>query len=320
MNVAEESSVFNIPSPLEQLKSELFSTKKIEVYVKRDDLIHPVVSGNKWRKLKLNLLKAKQGHFEKIVTFGGAYSNHIVATAEACKQSNLPCIGVIRGEDPKTRSHTLQLAEQAGMQLHFVSRLDYNDKDEEYYKQELRDTFGNVFIIPEGGANFYGAQGCTEIVKELPFKPHYIFTASGTGTTAAGLVSGAIGSQTKVVSIPVLKSEPSYITNEIKRLLYYSFVDEDLVNDCLEQLIVDTDYHFGGYAKINSTLVEFCNTMYEQFKLPLDLVYTSKMMFGFCEWVHQDKIPPNSKVVLLHTGGLQGNRGFTENKKAVLNY
>lgn len=299
-----------IPSLIQKLEHELLHEKGIELWLKRDDLIHEVVSGNKWRKLKWNIEKALHNKKDTLLTFGGAYSNHIAATAFACKQAGLKSIGVIRGEKTEPLNSTLSKAQENGMQLHFVSRAEYQLKKDDDYILGLRNQFGNFHLVPEGGANYYGAQGCMEIVQETEIVPDFWATAAGTGTTATGLLLATKPEQ-KVLVFPALKGG-SFLENDIRHLLNYSTFNEEDTNEVLTQLDLQTDYHFGGFAKISKEQVEFSNWFYDTFNIKLDLIYTSKMVSGLFDLIKKNYFSKGSKIIALHTGGLQGNQGFQE--------
>lgn len=297
-----------IPSPLQEIHSDLFEEKEVRVFVKRDDLIHPVISGNKWRKLKFNVEKFHQSKSDYLLTFGGAYSNHIAATARACKELGVPCIGIIRGDELNASSNsTLQQAAEDGMNLIFTKREEYDLRDEKYYHEELRRRHGNLWIVPEGGSNYYGMMGCMEIPKEIDFNVDYIFTAAGTGTTAAGLF---FGGQSKIHVVSALKGG-DFLFDEIKAMVewYWSPAEELDFSKRVELL---TDYHFGGYAKHRKELVDFMNAFYGEHEIPLDKVYTAKMFYALYDQLKQNKIPKGSTIVALHTGGLQGNQSISE--------
>ena len=299
----EANKLFNIPSPLEQLQSEMFKVKELKVYVKRDDLIHSVVSGNKWRKLKLNIERFKNGKYDKLLTFGGAYSNHIAATAGAGELLGIPTIGIIRGDELNEDSNnTLRNANACGMELIFTSRSEYRSRYEKYYHHELRRRHGNVLVVPEGGANFEGVLGCIDVIKEIPEEPDYIITAAGTGTTATGLFLGS--NRSKIIVVPVLKGG-IFIKDEIIRLLKEGGYD-DAIPEVDERIHIQTDYHFGGYGKHNQELLDFIDTVNTEFKLPLDQIYTGKMFYGIIDLIEKDFFESGSTIVALHTGGLQG--------------
>jgi len=189
------------------------------------------------------------------------------------------------------------------MKLIFVSRDKYSERYERIYHEELRREFGNILLIEEGGANFLGAMGIADCIKELEFEPNYIYTASGTGTTAAGLLLAT--ENAKIVSVPVLKNG-EFLKEEIERMMQLVLFDDELTKEKMARLILETDFHFGGYSKYNQELIDFINVIYKTHKLKLDQVYTAKMFFAFLENLKAGKIESNSKVVLLHTGGLQG--------------
>ncbi|MCH9822781.1 MAG: pyridoxal-phosphate dependent enzyme, partial [Bacteroidetes bacterium] len=290
----------NLPSPIQKLESELLSEKQIELWIKRDDLIHPAISGNKWRKLKWNIEKAKDNKKSTVLTFGGAFSNHIAATAFACKQAGLKSIGVIRGEKVKPLNATLVKAQKDGMQLHFVSRAAYVLKKDDDFILGLRNQFGNFHLVPEGGANYYGVMGCMEIAKELDVQPDFFATSAGTGTTATGLLLSATQHQ-KVMVFSGLKGG-EFLKDDIKHLINYTTYNSEDTDDILQHLNLITDYHFGGFAKITPELVEFANAFYRQFQIPLDLIYTSKLFYGLFDMIRKNHFKPHSKIVALHTG------------------
>ncbi|WP_070137310.1 1-aminocyclopropane-1-carboxylate deaminase/D-cysteine desulfhydrase [Crocinitomix algicola] len=300
----------NIPSPVELLSHPLFEENLIEVYVKRDDLIHPEISGNKWRKLKLNIERVHSGRYEGILSFGGAYSNHISALASVGKALNIPTIGIIRGDELNAKSNsTLAKASELGMKLVFVSREEYGWRYEKDYKNQLRIRFGNYLIVEEGGANFYGALGCTEILSEVNFPVDHIFLAAGTGTTTAGILIG--NHEAKVTCVPVFKNG-GFIRDDIKELLIFSGLDDEAVNEKLEQLNLDLSAHFGGYGKYNQDLIDFINTFYRETHLKLDQVYTGKMFYALVEAIKRGSINRGEKVLAIHTGGLQGTLSIAE--------
>ncbi|MFT5821671.1 MAG: 1-aminocyclopropane-1-carboxylate deaminase [Crocinitomix sp.] len=300
----------NLPSELELIDYELFNSFNIKCYIKRDDQIHTEISGNKWRKLNLNIEKYKQGQYDGILTFGGAYSNHIHATAALGRDLGIHTIGIIRGEELTTTSNaTLQAASDAGMQLIFVNREEYSWRYERDYKELLRRKHGNVLVIEEGGANYLGLIGCTAIVAEIDIEPDYYILPSGTGTTAAGILM-AVDTE-KVISVPVFK-KGDFIRDEISNLLTISGLGEVEIAEKMEQLNLATNYAFGGYGKFNQTLIDFINHIYNETGLKLDQIYTGKMFYALCELVKSGEIPAGSKVVAIHTGGLQGTSSIAD--------
>ena len=305
----------NLPSPIQKLESELLSEKQIELWIKRDDLIHPAISGNKWRKLKWNIEKAKDNKKSKLLTFGGAFSNHIAATAFACKAAGLQSIGVIRGEKVEPLNATLTKAQADGMRLHFISREADKLKKDHDFILGLRNQFGNFHLVPEGGANYYGVMGCMEIAKEFDVQPNFFATSAGTGTTASGLLLSATQHQ-KVMVFSGLKGG-EFLKDDIKHLINYTTYNADDTRETLKHLDLITDYHFGGFAKITPELVEFANAFYRQFQIPLDLIYTSKLFYGLFDMIRKNHFKPHSKIVALHTRGLQGNNGFSGQMKKM---
>jgi len=296
--------MFQLPSPLQKIHHPICEQFGVELYVKRDDLIHSDISGNKWRKLKFNIEKLKQKKYDGILTFGGAYSNHIAATAKSGQLLNIPTIGIIRGDELNvTSNETLKKAHENGMDLVFVSRSKYSERYERIYHEELRAEYGNVLIVNEGGANFHGVLGCGEILSEIDFTPDYIYTASGTGTTAAGLLMSS--RTTKIISVPVFKNG-GFIKDDIKELLGQFQLGDELLNDKMDFLSLNVDAHFGGYGKYNKDLIDFINKFYMETNLKLDQIYTAKMMFALLEDIKSNKVERGSKIIALHTGGLQG--------------
>jgi 1-aminocyclopropane-1-carboxylate deaminase len=289
---------------LEELHDDLFLQKQVRVSVLRLDKIHPRLSGNKIFKLHYFLEEALGSDHKPVLTFGGAYSNHLTATAFACKTLHLKSIGVIRGEKPGQLSHTLQQCMEDGMQLKFISRTEYGKKEDETFMHELQAEFGDCVIIPEGGYHPLGAKGAAHIfdlVKNRNFT--HTCTASGTATTLAGLLLAAKTEQT-IISIPVLKG----ITDIDKRLNFLTGSGSMPKN-----LQIITDYHFGGYAKKTEVLLQFMNHCWLQYRMPLDFVYTAKMMFAVIDLIKKDHFARGSRILCLHTGGLQGNKSLPLN-------
>ncbi|PKQ70767.1 1-aminocyclopropane-1-carboxylate deaminase/D-cysteine desulfhydrase [Raineya orbicola] len=272
-------------------------SKKIEVFILRLDKIDSYISGNKWFKLKYNLQEARKLGLNKLLTFGGAYSNHIVAVAAAGKRWGFETIGVIRGEKPPILNERLLQVEKWGMELYFVSRQDYQQKKNPDFIQKLEQKFGNFYLIPEGGSNALAVQGTSEILDFLPqlsFSFDYILCCVGTGGTLAGLARSLYATNTKLVGIPVLKNA-SFLYQEIYKLL------QDTPFQSFELLL---DYHFGGYAKKTEKLSAFIQHFEEKFQVPTEFVYTGKMFFAFFDLLEKNFFLQNSKVLLVHTGGV----------------
>ena len=272
----------------------------VRLYVKREDLSHEFVSGNKFRKLKYNLKEARKQGFEVLLTFGGAYSNHIAAVASAGKLMGFETIGVIRGEElygEIERNPTLMFAKECGMKFKFVSRQTYRLKTAETFLKELIKEFGTFYVIPEGGTNALGVKGCEEILRGTDFDFDYICCSVGTGGTISGIINCSKPSQ-QVLGFPALKG--SFLDKDISKFVTQS--NWDLI----------TDYHFGGYAKINLDLVEFINGFKKDYDIPLDPVYTGKMLFGVMDLISKGFFPEGSKILAIHTGGLQGVKGMND--------
>jgi 1-aminocyclopropane-1-carboxylate deaminase/D-cysteine desulfhydrase-like pyridoxal-dependent ACC family enzyme len=270
---------------------DLFSKKKVIASVLRLDKIHPLVSGNKWFKLRYYLQEAKVQHKKTIVTFGGAWSNHILATAAACKINQLNSIGIIRGEEAATLSPTLIQAKELGMQLIFVSREDYVNKiiPPELNREE-------TYFINEGGYGTLGAEGASTILDYCEKKSYtHICCAVGTGTMMAGIIKSTPPQQ-QVIGISVLKNNMGLETSV-----------QSLLNPEETYLRIIHEYHFGGYAKYNLALIDFMNTFYQQTKIPSDFVYTGKLFYAINNLISTDFFKPGSRLLLIHSGGLQGN-------------
>lgn len=272
------------------------------VVVKRFDRMHTTINGNKWFKLMFNLEEMQRRGAKQLVTFGGAYSNHIYATAAAAKELGIHCVGIIRGEEPKSFSQTLLFAQSCGMELCFISRADYEERYSEEMKAWVHDKWESAFIVPEGGANYLGMNGAMQMVSEEDYSFDHWLVAAGTGTTAAGLLVQTKPHQ-KVWVYSALKGE-HYMRNEIRNKLIYFFHDEEAADEVLERAVVFSEDEFGGYGKFNQDLLEFLQVINTQHQLPLDVVYTGKLMHSF---VVRNKKPNEGSVLMFHTGGLQGN-------------
>ena len=287
----------------ENLSIKAFPGKELQVAVLRLDKIHPVVSGNKLFKLHYFLLDALQAQHKTILTFGGAYSNHLAATAHACSLAGLTCIGMVRGEAPASLSHTLRQCSGEGMQLRFLSREEYNRKEEPVFLEALRREYGDCTIVPEGGYHPLGAKGAAGIHQCIHDEYTHICTAMGTATTAAGLLLGASPLQ-KILVVPVLKGMHDF--NERIRYL----TGNATLSAGLEWI---DGYHFGGYAKKNDELLRFMNQAWKQYQLPLDFVYSAKLFYAVTDLVQQNYFPAGSRILCVHTGGLQGNESLPPN-------
>ncbi len=286
-------------------------TAPVHLDLRREDLTHAEYGGNKLRKLKYNLLKAKESGYKTILTFGGAWSNHIYATAAACKEHGFKSIGVIRGEEPKVYSDTLSFARMCGMEFHFVSRQEYREKHEDYFKAWLRDQHGSVYLIPEGGSNYLGVQGCVEILNAEDKSAYsHVACACGTGATAAGLLISA-GPQQKILAFSALK-DGGFLRDEIRKFVYYALGDEEVADELMAQLEVITDYDEGGYAKCSVRELEYLRSFKAQHDIELDGIYTGKMMLGLDDMISKKTFAEGSRILAIHSGGLQGNVGIEQ--------
>jgi 1-aminocyclopropane-1-carboxylate deaminase len=277
--------------------------KEVSLHIRREDLIHPLVSGNKYRKLKYNLAQATAENQTRLLTFGGAFSNHIAATAAAGKEYGFETVGVIRGEELSTaidENPTLHFAQQCGMTLEFVSRETYRNKADFSFLDNLRQKFGHFYLLPEGGTNALAVKGCEEILGPEDFDFDYICCAAGTGGTAAGIINSSADSQ-QVLVFPALKGD--FLQDEMRKFA------------TKENWKLVSDYHFGGYAKINTGLIAFINDFYKKNAIPLDPVYTAKLFFGVMDLVQKDYFAKGSKILLIHTGGIQGIKGMNNKLK-----
>ncbi|MFT2009161.1 1-aminocyclopropane-1-carboxylate deaminase/D-cysteine desulfhydrase [Pontibacter sp. 13R65] len=291
-------------APLQQLHHPLLKEQNLELWIKREDLLHPAISGNKWRKLKYNLQEAKRQQKSTLLTFGGAYSNHIAAVAAAGEEFGFRTIGIIRGIEHLPLNPTLHLAAAQGMELHYVAREVYRRKSEADFLQALSQQFQEPYILPEGGTNSLAVKGCTEIITDIALEYDYLCCASGTGGTLAGLIAGLEGEK-QVLGFPALKGG-DFLQQEIEELIR-NYNGKQYFN---WQLI--TDYHFGGYAKVKPELLAFMQEFTKQHQVPLDPVYTGKMMFGVFDLLRKGYFASGSRLVAVHTGGLQGKAGFRE--------
>lgn len=288
------------PSPLQRLHNPFLETAGITLYIKRDDLLHPQFGGNKWRKLKYNLVHARKNQHDTLLTFGGAWSNHIYATAAAGKVFGFKTIGIIRGEEHRPLNATLAFAKDCGMQLHYVDRAQYRQKNETHYMDKLKHQFGHVYILPEGGSNALALKGCKEIVEEITIPFDTICCASGTGTTLAGLIS-ALRPDQSAIGFSALKGG-DFLADEVNTFLQDKTSDADWR--------IEDRFHFGGYAKINDELIHFMKSFKADYGITLDAVYTGKMFYGLFELIKAGTFSPGSTIIAVHSGGLQGNKGF----------
>lgn len=287
-------------SILQSIDLPLLNEKNIQLSILREDLIHPEISGNKFRKLKYNILNAKSLGYSKIITFGGAFSNHIAATAKAASLNQLSAIGIIRGEEIESlidQNPTLRFAAENGMQFKFISREDYRRKDDTEFLEALKLEFPDYYIIPEGGTNDLAIKGCEEILNYETNSFHYICSAIGTAGTITGLINSKLDQQT-ILGFPALKN--------------INFDEEICKLTSTKGYKIIYDYHFGGYAKVKDELIEWINWFKHHTNIPLDPIYTGKMMYGIFDLIENDYFKPNTSILAIHTGGLQGIEGINQ--------
>jgi 1-aminocyclopropane-1-carboxylate deaminase len=278
---------------------QLGKDQNVEIEVLRLDLVHPVISGNKWFKLRYYLDDAILKGYTEIASFGGAYSNHIVATACACQERNLKSIGFIRGEETSPLSPTLQAAISYGMELHFMSRTDYLDKDDIIEKNKENDRYW----IPEGGYGILGAKGAASILDELSLlKYSHILAAVGSGTMIAGILNGSMAHQT-VIGISSQKNNFSLE----KEVLHLTAIENQ------QRFVMNHHYHFGGFAKHPSDLLDFMVEFWHKESIPTDIVYTGKLFYALTDLLQNHFFKPDHKLLVIHSGGLQGNLSLPKN-------
>lgn len=289
---------FEIFSPVHQIHSNLFDEQDLKVFIKRDDLIHPIISGNKWRKLKYVLKQAQTENKTHLVTFGGAYSNHLLATAAAAAKFGFKSTGFVRGEE--VNNDTLFLCRLHGMNLIFTDRESYRDKPALFNKYFGDDS--GAFFIDEGGASVLAAQGCSELIDELTDMYDHIFCASGTGTTAAGIINGIgrNGMATQFHTVAALKNG-GFLREEINRFLTKP-----------GEYHLHTEYHFGGYAKTDERLIEFIKQFVAETGILIEPVYTGKMLYALYDLTEKKHFKPGSRILAIHTGGIWGLLGMKD--------
>jgi 1-aminocyclopropane-1-carboxylate deaminase len=285
------------------------------VHVKRDDLIHHEISGNKWRKLKYNLIKAQDAGCDTLITFGGAFSNQIAATAKAAQLSGFKSIGIIRGEHINKENTTLNFASECGMHFIPVPIHEYNERNNYNYHDQLKLEYPLAHIIPEGGSNFEGVSGAQEIIAELTEQYDFICCAIGTGTTAAGLILSK-PKETKILCFNNFKN-PDGVREMISQKINLVLNHTDSIQEYQDDFEIIEGFSFGGYAKVDDSLKNFAREIYSTYKLPLDLVYTAKALYGLTKMFEKgaclpsgQEIKKGSKILFYHSGGLQGNKGF----------
>jgi 1-aminocyclopropane-1-carboxylate deaminase len=292
-------------SPLQEIHESFFGDTGVKVFVKRLDLMHPYISGNKWFKLKYNIEEAKAQSKDTILTFGGAYSNHILATAAVGKEYGLKTIGIIRGEQHLPLNPMLAFAKNNGMALHYTDRKHYRKKEDSHFIQRLKNRYGNFYLIPEGGANNLGVKGSMEIIKEIDIPFDYIACDCGTCTTIAG-ISLSLNKGQEAIGIPVLKGAEFLYLKAINLINDYK-----IFNGTLKEKSSDNknfklfyDYHFGGYAKSDATLETFIHEFQKKHGIPIEPVFSGKLFYAIYDLIKQGYFKIGSTIIILHSGGL----------------
>lgn len=293
----------NKNSRIQQINFSEIEGKGVSLFIKREDELHHFISGNKYRKLKYNLEEAAKQNHHTLLTFGGAYSNHIAAAAAAGSQFNFNTIGIIRGDElaNNLKEHlksnaTLKFASEHGMKFHFVSRSEYRNKTSQEFINNLKDQFGDFYLVPEGGTNKFAVRGCEEILSSNDEMFNVVCCAVGTGGTISGIINSLKQEQT-VIGFPALKG--AFLKGEIEK--YVTTNDNWKLNH---------DYNFGGYAKVSEELITFVNKFKKETHIPLDPIYTGKMLFGLVNLIQNDYFEKGTKILAIHTGGLQGIEGM----------
>lgn len=289
-------------SPLEPFEYPPWADYGVRVFVKRDDRLHPQISGNKGRKLKYNLAAAKAAGCTRLLSFGGAWSNHLHALAFAAKAEGFTSVGWVRADEGQPLTPTLQDCQAWGMQLHFLSRADYRRRDEPAFLAELAARCGGGYWLPEGGSNALAVRGIAEGVAEVCLDYDVFACAVGSGATLAGIAAG-LGEQQRAIGIAVLK-QGDYLRERISALL------AEAQYPPRDNWQLRTEFHGGGYAKCSPSLRHFCEDVAQKTGLPLEPVYTGKLFYAVGELLRSGEISAGTRLVLLHTGGLQGLRGF----------
>ncbi len=294
MIVAERVHSFPLKqAPLIKIDDPFLEERKITLFIKREDLIHPYIFGNKWYKLKYNLVEAEKQSQKTILTFGGAYSNHIYAAAAAGRLFGFKTIGIIRGEEHLPLNPVLSFARQNGMMINYISRPDYRRKTENNFIQKLHRVYGSFYMLPEGGSNKFAVKGCSEIPASIDIKYDYIAAAMGTGGTAAGLIAGS-PSGVKVLGFPVLKGA-CFLEEDMLKLLRSS------TNRNPDNYEIFFDYHFGGYAKTSYKLLAFITEIEKKTEFLPDRIYFGKMLFGIYDLIGRGYFPEDKTIIALNS-------------------
>jgi 1-aminocyclopropane-1-carboxylate deaminase len=287
------------PSSTQLIRPEWPGANHYQISLKRDDLLHPHISGNKWRKLKYALLEAQQNQIKHLISFGGGFSNHLHALGYCCYQMNIRFTAIVRGDYSGNPSPMLQDLVRWGAELHYVDRSTYQLRDQPQYLARFEQQYHEAIIIPEGGSQAAALKGVGEIISELSDDYDYIMAPVGSGGTLAGLIN-ATQPNTHIMGIAVLKGK-NYLENLVGQLLPEAAKSNN-------NWQINHDYHCGGYAKNNKELKAFCEHFMQQTKIPIEPVYSGKLFFALKDLIAKKVFPAGSKILVLHTGGLQGAR------------
>lgn len=290
-----------MPAPIQEIKNELLEKHQVRLLVKREDLIHPLIKGNKWYKLKYNLENAHKQGFKKILTFGGAFSNHIYAIASAGHLFGFQTVGIIRGEEHIPLNPILSHAVSCGMEISYLDRATYRNKNEAEVINLLKEKFGNFYLVPEGGTNPLAVKGTKEILQSIDIKYDYVCCACGTGGTLAGLVAG-VSDNIQKIGFSVLKGD--FLQKDIENLLQGAIKQKIILDKPYLNWQVNNDYHFGGYAKATTALQDFVQDFSQKYQIPIEPIYTGKLFYGIFDLVSRGFFPKNSIILAIHSGGV----------------
>ena len=285
---------FTVPSPLQRINDPILEAARVQLYLKRDDLIHPDIPGNKWRKLKYNIEAAKAADAATLLTFGGAYSNHLRAVAAAGKLFGFSTIGIVRGEEHTPLNWSLQHARDHGMELHYIDRETYRQKHTPEFIAELHKKFGDFYLLPEGGSNDLAVKGCMEIPKEIDIDFDVICCSVGTGGTLAGIASGLKDGQ-KAIGFSSLKGG-DFLRDDVTKLQRAAEIPER------DNWKIELDYHFGGFAKTTPELQNFIGNFERHHNIRLERIYVAKMLYGIFDQIKKGAFAPNTTIVAVITG------------------
>ena len=299
----------NENTPIQAISGLLIKNAGVKLLVKREDLNNQYISGNKWYKLKYNLFEAKKNGFDTLLTFGGAYSNHIYATAAAGKIFGFKTIGIIRGEEHLPLNPTLGFAAKCGMNFYYLDRKSYRQKYNVELLNKLRKKFGEFYMIPEGGTNAFAVKGVKEFISKINVQYDYICCPCGTGGTLAGIIKGT-NKEKQVLGFSVLKGG-DFLRKNVEDLIGEKEYAKSKNWD------INPDYHFGGYAKINSRLIDFIDRFAKENNISLEPIYTGKMFYGIYDLVLKGHFKKGETILAIHTGGLQGLEGMKEKIKRI---